>query len=103
MKPNVIVICVDTFRADMGGSGGRLGFVRTPHVDRLRSESVAFTRCFGEGEPTIPVRRCLFTGVRSFPWRFETENEGLQPAGSGWHPIPHEHDTRAERLHQRTG
>jgi arylsulfatase A-like enzyme len=99
MKPNVIVICVDTFRADLGDGGGKLGFVRTPNVDRLRAESVAFTRCFGEGEPTIPVRRCLFTGVRSFPWRFETANEGLQPAGSGWHPIPHEHDTLAERLH----
>lgn len=99
MKFNVVVICVDTFRADMGGSGGRLGFVKTPNVDRLREESVVFTRCFGEGEPTIPVRRCLFTGMRSFPWRFETPNEGLQPAGSGWHPIPHEQDTLAERLH----
>lgn len=99
MPLNLVVICVDTFRADMGGSGGKLGFVRTPHVDRLREESVVFTRCFGEGEPTIPVRRCLFTGIRSFPWRFETPNEGLQPAGHGWHPIPHEQDTLAERLH----
>ena len=99
MKPNLVVICIDTFRADMGGSGGKLHFVNTPNVDRLRRESVSFTRCFGEGEPTIPVRRCLFTGVRSFPWRFETANEGLQPAGSGWHPIPHEQDTLAERLH----
>ena len=38
MKLNVVVICVDTFRADMGGAGGRLGFVRTPNVDRLRVE-----------------------------------------------------------------
>jgi arylsulfatase A-like enzyme len=99
MSYNVVVICVDTFRTDMGGSGGKLSFVKTPNVDRLRDESVSFTRCFGEGEPTIPVRRCLFTGRRSFPWRFDTPNEGLQPAGHGWHPIPHELDTLAETLH----
>jgi arylsulfatase A-like enzyme len=96
---NVVVICVDTFRADMGGAGGKLDFVKTPNVDRLRGESVSFTRCFGEGEPTIPVRRCLFTGRRSYPWRFDTPNEGLQPSGTGWHPIPHEADTLTEILH----
>ena len=99
MSYNVVVICVDTFRADMGGAGGKLDFVKTPNVDRLRGESVSFTRCFGEGEPTIPVRRCLFTGRRSYPWRFDTPHEGLQPSGTGWHPIPHEADTLAEMLH----
>ena len=98
-KPNIVVICVDTFRADMGGSGGKLSFVRTPHIDRLRNEGVSFTRCYGEGEPTIPVRRCLFTGKRSFPWRFGVPNEGLQPHGHGWHAIPHQHDTLAEIFH----
>ena len=96
---NLIVICVDTFRADIIGQGKKLSFVKTPNLDNLATESVVFDRCFGEGEPTIPVRRCLFTGHRSFPWRFETPNEGLQPAGMGWHPIPHEHVTLAERLH----
>ncbi len=99
MKPNAVVICVDTFRADMGGSGGKLSFVKTPNIDRLRDEGVSFTRCFGEGEPTIPVRRCLFTGRRSFPWRHNIPNEGLQPHGGGWHAIPPEHDALAEILH----
>ena len=98
MKYNVVVVCVDTFRADMGGAGSKLDFVQTPHLDRLRREGVDFTRCFGEGEPTIPVRRCLFTGRRSFPWRFAVPNEGLQPAGWGWHAIPPDQDTLAERL-----
>ena len=99
MSLNAIVICVDTLRADLGGAGGKLSFVQTPHLDRLREESVSFTQCYGEGEPTIPVRRCLFTGHRSFPWRFDTPNEGLQPASLGWHPIPHHQDTLAEILH----
>ncbi|MCH8276947.1 MAG: sulfatase-like hydrolase/transferase [Bacteroidetes bacterium] len=96
---NVIVICCDTFRAYIVGDGKKLSFVRTPNLDDLAAESVVFDRCFAEGLPTIPVRRCVFTGKRSFPWRFGTENEGLQPAGAGWHPIPHELDTLAEILH----
>ena len=98
MQRNVIVICVDTFRADMGAAGGALDFVRTPNVDRLRAQGVSFGRCFGEGEPTIPVRRCLFTGRRSFPWRHVVPNTGLRPSGLGWHAIPHEQTTLAERL-----
>ena len=98
MRYIIVVVCVDTFRADMGGAGGDLSFVNTPNLDRLRRRSLSFTRCFGEGEPTIPVRRCLFTGRRSFPWRFDTPNEGLWPAEAGWHPIPHDQDTLAERL-----
>jgi arylsulfatase A-like enzyme len=96
---NVVVICCDTFRADIIGEGKKLSFVKTPHLDALASESVVFDRCFAEGLPTIPLRRCVFTGKRSFPWQFGTENEGLQPAGAGWHPIPHELDTLAEILH----
>ena len=74
---NLVVICADTFRADIIGKNKKLSFVKTPYLDTLAQESVVFDKCFGEGEPTIPVRRCLFTGIRSFPWRFETPNEGL--------------------------
>ncbi|HCR19590.1 MAG TPA: hypothetical protein DIU35_19105 [Candidatus Latescibacteria bacterium] len=50
--------------------------------------------------PTIPVSRCVFTGKRSFLWRFETPNKGLQPNEQGWDPISHEMDTLAERFHE---
>ena len=96
---NMVVICCDTFRADIVGAGKKLSHVRTPHLDQLASEGLVFNRCFAEGLPTIPFRRCVFTGIPSFPWRFDTPNEGLQPAGSGWHPIPPDQDTLAERLH----
>jgi len=100
MKPNLIVICCDTFRADIIGKGQPLSFVRTPNLDRLAAESVSFSRCYPEGLATIPVRRCFFTGVRSFPWRFDTPCEGMHMrVAGGWHPIPHEHDTMAEILH----
>ena len=100
MKPNLIVICLDTFRADIVGNDQPLSFVQTPNIDRLAEQGVSFTRCYAEGLATLQVRRCLFTGVRSFPWRFDTPSEGMNMrTGYGWHPIPHEHDTMAEVLH----
>lgn len=78
---NLVVICVDTYRADMVGEGKELSHVKTPNLDALAAESVVFDRCFAEGLPTIPVRRCVFTGKRSFPWRFETPNERLHDGG----------------------
>jgi len=100
VKPNLIVICLDTFRADIPGQDQALSFVRTPNIDRLAQESVVFSRCYAEGLATMPVRRCWFTGVRSFPWRFDTPSEGMHMrVGHGWHPIPHDQDTMAELLH----
>ena len=100
MKPNLIVICLDTFRADIVGHDQPFSFVSTPNIDRLANESVAFTRCYPEGLATLQVRRCWFTGVPTFPWRFDTPSEGMSMrVGHGWHPVPHEHDTLAERLH----
>lgn len=96
---DAVAICCDTFRADIVGQSGGLSFVRTSHLDDFASESLVFDRCYAEGLPTIPVRRYVFTGQPSFSWRFSIENEGLQPAGGEWHPIPHQLDTLAEILH----
>ncbi|NOZ24425.1 MAG: sulfatase [Planctomycetes bacterium] len=100
MKPNLIVVCCDTFRADIIGKNQPLSFVQTPNLDRLADEGVTFTKCYPEGLATMPVRRCFFTGVRTFPWRFVVPNEGMHMrVGAGWHPIPSEQDTLAEVLH----
>ncbi|MEW6357760.1 MAG: sulfatase [Planctomycetota bacterium] len=100
MKPNLIVICCDTFRADIIGKDQPLSFVKTPNLDRLAEEGVTFTKCYPEGLATMPVRRCFFTGVRTFPWRFDAPSEGMHMrVGAGWHPIPAEQDTMAEVLH----
>jgi arylsulfatase A-like enzyme len=64
---NLIFIVVDTFRADnLSCYGSRE--VKTPNLDRFAQESVVFENCYAEGLPTIPVRRTLFTGKRTFPW-----------------------------------
>ena len=37
---NLIVICVDTFRADIVGEGKKLSSVKTPNLDALASFGV---------------------------------------------------------------
>lgn len=95
---NLVVFVLDTLRFDVVQHQGPFAHVATPNLDALRREGVTFTRAFGDGEPTIPVRRCLYTGMRSFPWRFSFDRKGLWPSGSGWHKIPPEQTTLAEHL-----
>jgi len=98
---NLIVICLDTFRADMVGPGHKLSFVETPNLDCFAQESVIFNRAFGEGQPTLQIRRAFFTGHRSFPWRYNFDRRGHWHHAPGWHKIPPDQDTLAEILLNR--
>ncbi len=94
---NVVVMVLDTLRYDIVH---HLGSTRVyiPNLDALRRDSVSFSAAFGEGEPTVPVRRALMTGVRSFPWRYPFDTHGLYTGNRGWHRIPPEQTTLAELL-----
>ncbi|GIX07187.1 MAG: sulfatase [Candidatus Poribacteria bacterium] len=94
---NVVVICCDTLRADVVHHT-HPEQVETPHLDRLRAQSSIFTNAWAEGLPTIPMRRCFYTGVRSYPWRYHVDDRGSFPNMYGWHAIPTGHTTVAERL-----
>ena len=95
---NVICICLDTFRADIVGPGKALSHCRTPNLDDLYSQAVAFEGAYGEGQPTLQIRRAFFTGRRSFPWRYNFDRRGHWHHAPGWHKIPPEQDTLAEIL-----
>jgi len=97
-KPNVVVICCDTFRADMVGPGQRLSFVETPNLDQLMSQSVVFDSAFGEAQPTLHMRLAFFTGNRTYPYRRDVPHRGLAAASPGWHPIPHDETTLSEKF-----
>jgi arylsulfatase A-like enzyme len=98
---NLVVIVVDTLRYDVVQHTYPGADAHIPNLDALRRESVSFSAAFGEGEPTIPTRRALWTGVRSFPWRYDYDTRGLWPTGRGWHKIPPEQPTLAEILLDR--
>jgi arylsulfatase A-like enzyme len=98
---NLIVICLDTFRADMIGAGQKMSHVETPNLDALARESISFERAFGEGQPTLQMRRAFFTGRRSFPWRYNYDRRGHWHHAPGWHKIPPDQDTLAEILVRR--
>jgi arylsulfatase A-like enzyme len=81
-RPNVIVLVVDTLRADH--VYGRRA--RTPNMDALTREGLRFTRAFPEAMPTVPARNSILTGRRQFPFRHWHPQRGLlgQP---GWSTI----------------
>jgi arylsulfatase A-like enzyme len=58
---NLIVIVSDTTRCDHLGLYGSKR-VKTPNLDRLASEGVAFENSYADGLPTIPCRRVFHSG-----------------------------------------
>src|SRR5215211_2638649 len=89
---NLVVICLDTVRADHVGAYARDGVrprraVRTPAIDALARESLRFAHARPEALPTIPTRRSAYTGIRTFPmdgWRPENDSPHIY----GWQRIP---------------
>jgi arylsulfatase A-like enzyme len=86
--PNVILVIIDTLRKDHVGAYGN-DWIQTPTLDAFAEESLLFTQAYPEAMPTIPVRRAIHTGMRTWPAR---------PPSFGWKPIPSGHTTVAEIL-----
>jgi arylsulfatase A-like enzyme len=79
VRPNVLVIIVDTLRADHV-FGDR---ARTPNIDALARAGLSFTQVVPEGLPTVPVRNAILSGRRTFPFRGWHDQRGLL-ASPGW-------------------
>jgi len=94
---NIILIIIDTLRADHVGAYGN-PWIITPHLDAFAKEAVVFTRCYPESLPTLPVRRALFTGRRVYPFHGHRDYKGDFQAAPGWGPIPEDQDTLSEIL-----
>jgi arylsulfatase A-like enzyme len=85
---NVIVVIIDSLRRDHVGAYGN-DWIHTPTLDALAEESLLFTRAQPEAMPTLPVRRAIHTGMRTWP---------TLPPAFGWKPIPTGQTTVAEIL-----
>ncbi|MGC9317506.1 MAG: sulfatase [Armatimonadota bacterium] len=95
---NVVAICLDTFRNDIVGPGKTLSYCRTPYLDDFYANGIAFEGAYGEGQPTLQMRRGFYTGCRSFPWSYTFDRRGHWHHQPGWHRIPPHQDTLAEVL-----
>jgi arylsulfatase A-like enzyme len=79
---SVVVVVMDSLRADhVYGSRAR-----TETMDAFARESLRFTRAHPEGMPTIPARRAIMSGRRTFPFRGWHRYKGLPPQ-PGWEPV----------------
>lgn len=89
-RPNVLLVCLDTMRAD--ALGALAGHGRTPILDRLASEGTLFEQATAPSTWTLPSHASIFTsllpfdhGVRFTPHRLGDRHftlaEGLRDAG----------------------
>jgi len=61
-RPNVILVTIDTLRADhLGAYGSRT--VRTPHLDRLARDGVLFERAYSQSHITVPSHLSILSSL----------------------------------------
>jgi choline-sulfatase len=73
VKPNVLLITLDTTRADRLGSYGYAA-ASTPHLDRLAASGVRFDQALSPAPLTLPAHASLMTGRQ--PYRHGVRNNG---------------------------
>jgi len=95
-RPNVILISVDTLRADRLGCYG-YEKASTPHIDSLAAEGTLFQRVISQAPITLPSHATMLTGLTP-------ASHAVHDNGS--YRLPEEHKTLAEHLKEegyRTG
>jgi len=78
-KLNLLVVTLDTLRADRVGAYGYSG-ARTPSMDKLARQGVLFSRAFSHVPLTLPSHCTLFTGVLPLTHGVRDNGERLGPA-----------------------
>lgn len=63
-RPNILLVTSDQHRADALGSAGHR-CVRTPHLDLLAQQGIAFERAYTDCPICIPSRTTLITGIQA--------------------------------------
>ena len=94
---NVVLVVFDTLRKDHLGAYGN-DWIRTPNFDAFAAQAIRCNRAFPEALPTLPFRRALHTGQRTFPYIGHRDYKGDFSGAPGWGPIPEEQDTVSELL-----
>ena len=106
---NIVLVIFDSLRKDSTGVYGTppWGKVHTPHFDAFARESLVMTSAYPESLPTLPTRRAIYTGRRTYPFRNgDFRLKGDFVGAPGWGPIPEDQPTLSETLSEagyRTG
>src|SRR5215210_4410946 len=80
---NVVVVVMDSLRADhIYGS-----HARTASWDKVGRQGIRFLNAYPEGMPTIPARRAIMAGKRTFPFRGWRPRWDDLPPQPGWEPV----------------
>ncbi|MBT8453585.1 MAG: sulfatase-like hydrolase/transferase [Deltaproteobacteria bacterium] len=87
-SPSILVITVDTLRADRLGCYG-FAAAQTPNIDRLSREGVRVHHAVAPAPITMPSHTSIFTGL-------DPPAHGVRDNGT--FPVPQEIETLAERL-----
>jgi len=96
----IYFIIFDTLRKDHTGKTYGNDWIQTPNFDEFAKDSIVFNKAYPESLPTIPVRRAIHTGIRTFPFNHEkpklrTDDGVFDP---GWDPIPPHHKQIGEYM-----
>ena len=72
---NIVLIVIDSLRKDHIGAYGNK-WILTPHIDKFARDSIIFTNAYPESLPTLPFRRALHTGIRTYPFYGHKDYKG---------------------------
>jgi len=93
--PNVLLITLDTLRADHLGCYG-YDKPTSPNIDRFAARATRFERALATAPWTIPTHASLFTGLH--PYEHEAHSFDVRMPAFNVYPLPSEHKTLAEAL-----
>ncbi|HLM10135.1 MAG TPA: sulfatase [Thermoleophilaceae bacterium] len=80
---NVVVVVMDSLRVDhVYGSRAR-----TASWNKVAGQGLRFVNAYPEGMPTIPARRAIMAGRRTFPFRGWKPRWDDLPPQPGWEPV----------------
>lgn len=102
----IFLIIFDTLRKDHSGKTYGNEWIKTPNFDVFAQDCVIFDEAYPESLPTIPFRRAVHTGIRTFPFNkdpkdFRTDDTvHLLGPMLGWYPIPHDQKHISEYMNQ---
>ncbi|MFX0000153.1 MAG: sulfatase [Candidatus Hodarchaeota archaeon] len=99
----IFVVIFDTLRKDHTGKIYHNSWIKAPNFDELGKDSIVFENAYPESLPTLPVRRSIHTGIRTFPFNHDApklRTDDIVEA-PGWGPIPPDQTHLSEYMNKK--